>query len=25
LPGPVSRYRSAIEVDIGFLIAKHAA
>jgi hypothetical protein len=25
LPGPVSNYRSAIEVDIGFLIAKHAA
>ena len=25
LPGPVSSYRSAIEVDIGFLIAKHAA
>jgi hypothetical protein len=25
LPGPVWSYRSAIEVDIGFLIAKHAA
>ena len=25
LPGPVCSYRSAIEVDIGFLIAKHAA
>ena len=25
LPGPVSSYRSAIEVDIAFLIAKHAA
>jgi hypothetical protein len=25
LPGPVSSYRSAIEVDIGFPIAKHAA
>ena len=25
LPGPVCHYRSAIEVDIGFLIAKHAA
>jgi hypothetical protein len=25
LPGPVSSYRSAIEVDIGFPITKHAA
>ncbi|MDT5064277.1 MAG: hypothetical protein QOK02_432 [Mycobacterium sp.] len=25
LPGPVRSYRSAIDVDIGFPIAKHAA
>ncbi|KAA0074245.1 HNH endonuclease, partial [Mycolicibacterium sp. P9-64] len=25
LPGPVGGYRSAIEIDFGYLITKHAA